>query len=515
MRESKENNKVSQEINTNEPKPYKLSYRIVQENTSRLTKIFDVWISRYIPPDYTVLRNGVSDLPMRYEKELKNKKGTITNKTAQELRLEQIACIQQLLPHLPEQPNSPEQTAQCQRILLGALFYRFYRLEREQSHPLVSFFPIWSEPDNCGLYRAIKLLLNISDEPGVMRLKQMPTEIAVKKLNKMLKNKPAFLLCGEKIFYRENNSQPVELKSKHMFALKKIFPKNAEVFEKISPEIVEEMAKMTSFYLPNRNRPDDLTVGTACKAYFEYLMQDKVVNYYPYVKKDPEYLNNLKKIITKFMKNAAPVHLAVQRIDWICSVGETLLQLDEELESAFGELEQSCAITSNWSKNALIEKLITLKSNPLIASLMFHIIGEDYVLTSENRALFIKTMKARTLMNSGYILLGAYLFCEQLPYLQCPIYTALNIDRNTLPPDKKTYALALGYLKRFMSLPLIEKSMRLNAFGDFEILTKSIIDATKNAQQNYQPEKNLLNSITNANENSEQYSNKEKEKQPN
>lgn len=136
------------------------TYRDLQKATNLLQQSFNRLSSRYIPPDYQSLRNKADKLKEKYLEKVKEKSSwRLYTPKPDPTRLDQIACIAQLLNNLPENPRDTDETNSAQCVLLGALFYRLLRID--YSYEGYSFFG--STEKDSALHEVIIELLSINE----------------------------------------------------------------------------------------------------------------------------------------------------------------------------------------------------------------------------------------------------------------------------------------------------------------------------------------------------------------
>lgn len=132
-----------------------LEYQKLQMETDTLLSSFNNLCRRYIPLTYDKLRERVSLLESKYEG-IKNKWTSNFN-----LRRHQLACIDQLLSKLPEK-GSFEVINQAQNIQLGAIFYRYKRIELSYSPYLYKpYFFLSKGPKNSALFQILQKEFNL------------------------------------------------------------------------------------------------------------------------------------------------------------------------------------------------------------------------------------------------------------------------------------------------------------------------------------------------------------------
>lgn len=127
--------------------------------TIDLQQVFNGQAKLYFPPDYKTLRALIDKLEDDYINEVKGKGGwRLTTPTPDQTRLDQIACIAQLSLNLPEISHDESILKQAHMILLGALFYRYLRIESSYA----SGYGIFGSADNSALKIVLAKLLNIT-----------------------------------------------------------------------------------------------------------------------------------------------------------------------------------------------------------------------------------------------------------------------------------------------------------------------------------------------------------------
>ncbi|RMX15281.1 hypothetical protein EAS68_12765 [Legionella jordanis] len=118
-----------------------LNYTIFKKNTEELLQKFNNYCQRYPTVNYEVLRQKVSGLQEKYiAKSQKGKSGYFSSSDTR-LRCDQLACISQLLPKLPDPKTEKdeEKLESAEQILLGAIIFRYLRIKKSYENPF-SFF---------------------------------------------------------------------------------------------------------------------------------------------------------------------------------------------------------------------------------------------------------------------------------------------------------------------------------------------------------------------------------------
>ncbi|QRN04316.1 hypothetical protein GH742_10735 [Legionella sp. MW5194] len=159
------------------------SYGIMQKATQKLIGSFNDLAKRYKPGSYQALLKVVKDeLKGKYEENVKKKpqkkpRGLFsftyftnpatyfTNTTPDELRLNQIACITQLVTTLPEGKEEQE-TANYFGILLGSIIYRYLRLEMVYQ----GLSAMVSDSENCALKTTLAEVLKLNTDNALDEL---------------------------------------------------------------------------------------------------------------------------------------------------------------------------------------------------------------------------------------------------------------------------------------------------------------------------------------------------------
>ncbi|WED43803.1 hypothetical protein [Legionella cardiaca] len=127
-------------------------YAELQKRTNSLLSLFNNLCGRYIPVSYEKLREKVTTLEAKYDLKAEKKTGWLVS-TNKELRRDQVACINQLLPKLPTKGSS-EELDNAHSILLGAIFYRGKRLEISYAAKTYGFFGYTAE-NCCAFYQVL------------------------------------------------------------------------------------------------------------------------------------------------------------------------------------------------------------------------------------------------------------------------------------------------------------------------------------------------------------------------
>lgn len=136
------------------------SNKDLQKATFNLQQRFNQIANRYCPPEYAALTEGIHELEKDYimRANKKKKKGVrmFVSSGPDPVRLEQIGFIRQLAAHMPAaQCADLAKTEQARQILLGALFYRYLRIENSY---------LVSNSTHSALVGAISALLKMSEE---------------------------------------------------------------------------------------------------------------------------------------------------------------------------------------------------------------------------------------------------------------------------------------------------------------------------------------------------------------
>ncbi|KTC84183.1 hypothetical protein [Legionella brunensis] len=127
-------------------------YQELQKKTDTLITTFNNLSRRYIPAKYDELRKKVGGLEGKYNEKAPKKSGFFIS-TNKELRRDQTACINQLLPKLPTE-GTPTILNQSQNVLLGAIFYRYKRLDNSYSQPYAFFG--YNAKNSCTLFQVLE-----------------------------------------------------------------------------------------------------------------------------------------------------------------------------------------------------------------------------------------------------------------------------------------------------------------------------------------------------------------------
>lgn len=146
-----------------EKKPYiPLDKDALLDSTTNLQQTFNAFAKLYFPPDYKTLRGEVQVLEANYLEQVKSKSKSgwrLTTPVADQTRLDQIACIKLLVERLPEKPDNEATLKQAHMILLGALLYRYLRIESSYT----SGYGIFGSADNSALKVVLFKLLNLGE----------------------------------------------------------------------------------------------------------------------------------------------------------------------------------------------------------------------------------------------------------------------------------------------------------------------------------------------------------------
>lgn len=139
------------------------TYQLLKESTEGLKKSYNALSSRYIPPQLDKLISDINGLEIVY------KQKNVDRKTEpNQQRLDQIACISTLCNDLT-QKLSTDNSQSVKAILIGAVLYRYLRLQADYTAPrrVPSFFkPLvsWvSNVENCLLLDLLKQLLGFDE----------------------------------------------------------------------------------------------------------------------------------------------------------------------------------------------------------------------------------------------------------------------------------------------------------------------------------------------------------------
>ncbi|STX47994.1 Uncharacterised protein [Legionella hackeliae] len=126
-------------------------YRDLHNKAIKLHNSFNELINRYIPPTYEQIRQKVNSLEEKYNEKVRKKSGFFVN-TTPDLRRDQVACISQLLPKLPQE-GTVQLLNNAQNILLGAVLYRYQRIILSYNSKFL-FYLGYSADNSC-----VKLIL--------------------------------------------------------------------------------------------------------------------------------------------------------------------------------------------------------------------------------------------------------------------------------------------------------------------------------------------------------------------
>lgn len=136
--------------------------QLLQKSTADLQQTFNGFAKLYFPPNYKKLRELISQLEDKYIEAVKNKakdSWRFTTPVPDQTRLDQIGCLTQLMTNLPEKFGNDAELQQAHRVLLGAVLYRYLRIESSYTDA----YGLFGSADNSALKVVLFVLLGLSE----------------------------------------------------------------------------------------------------------------------------------------------------------------------------------------------------------------------------------------------------------------------------------------------------------------------------------------------------------------
>lgn len=135
-------------------------YEELKDYTSKLFRHFNHNSRRYVPPSWDDLVKSCSSLETAY------RTSKYYQASKNEVRLNQIACITMLCNNLVSDLSidaNEEKLTEAKDILLGAIYYRYYRLNEEYRSLSTATFGFFSARTRCALSVCLESILKLSE----------------------------------------------------------------------------------------------------------------------------------------------------------------------------------------------------------------------------------------------------------------------------------------------------------------------------------------------------------------
>ena len=235
------------------------------------------------------------------------------------------------------------------------------------------------------------------------------------------------------------------------------------------------------------NLPDDLTVYTCCRAYYDHVDREKRLgNESGYIRTgEVDFFEQLKAIITKVETPSKLVDNQIRQLIAIQSIASLLRKTDAEVDAGIEVLSESLLNAlgnkSSLSRGEIVKCLRAAKLSPLVATMIEQLVDIKQDVTKASCRNFIEDLKQKRIENSQYTLLGAYVIVlkeapiEQADLTKLTTILASAIGATSLSNslDDETRFKALSTFAAYLKLPSMG-DLDFSAWGSYDSLQADV-----------------------------------------
>lgn len=249
--------------------------------------------------------------------------------------------------------------------------------------------------------------------------------------------------------------------------------------------------------LTDLNKLDDLTIATCCKAYRSHLSSIEAQVGSEFIhKKDVNFFARIDKIVVDAEQRSRLVERQIRQLDAIQGFAGLLRITDSEISSGLNTYVQ--VLTGELSKKdslprqEMLHNLEGTALSPRTKAMISYLLPDEMTLNKDTCATFVATMKERLVVNSKYVLLGAY----ELVLADCPLPAegkieepfphtlkkAIGVTLNNVPDDKDRELMLIAF-QNYLTLPGIDSEIKFGIWRDHPLLLAQTGQQLKDLQK--------------------------------